>query len=174
MLHIISIFLILLKHVFRPNLSCILETVSYVLEKNMYSAVKWSGFKKLWLYALAGVAQWIECQSVNQSINGSIPRQGHMLGLWSDHLLGATERPTHWCFSFSFSSPLSKNNKSFLKMLCRRENNANHEDDCSGICLTVSLSGPASVDVRWCPPLALGSLFETTSHLQSLAISFHC
>ena len=30
--------------------------------------------------ALAGVAQWIECQPVNQSVTGSIPSQGTCLG----------------------------------------------------------------------------------------------
>ena len=30
--------------------------------------------------ALAGVAQWIECWPVNQSVTGSIPSQGKWLG----------------------------------------------------------------------------------------------
>ena len=30
--------------------------------------------------ALAGVAQWIECQPVNQKVAGSIPSQGTCLG----------------------------------------------------------------------------------------------
>ena len=30
--------------------------------------------------ALAGVAQWIECQPVNQRVTGSIPSQGTCLG----------------------------------------------------------------------------------------------
>ena len=35
-----------------------------------------------------------------------------------------------------------------------------------------SLSGSAPGDVRWCPSLALGSLFETTSDPPSIAVSF--
>ena len=31
--------------------------------------------------ALAGVAQWIECQRANQKVTGSIPNLGHMPGL---------------------------------------------------------------------------------------------
>ena len=31
--------------------------------------------------ALAGVAQWIECQPANQRVAGSIPSLGHMPGL---------------------------------------------------------------------------------------------
>ena len=51
--------------------------------------------------ALAGVVQWMECQPVNQRVNGSIPSQGTCLG-W--------EANTHWCFSISLSPslPLSK------------------------------------------------------------------
>ena len=41
-----------------------------------------SGLKKpRWLVALAGVAQWIECQPVNQMVAGSIPIQGTLVGL---------------------------------------------------------------------------------------------
>ena len=32
-------------------------------------------------FALAGVAQWIECQPVNQTVAGLIPGLGHMPGL---------------------------------------------------------------------------------------------
>ena len=35
-------------------------------------------FKKA--LALAGVAQWIECQPANQGVTGSIPSQGTCLG----------------------------------------------------------------------------------------------
>ena len=34
------------------------------------------------------------------------------------------------------------------------------------------LSGSNPGDVRWCPSLGLGSLFETTSDPQSVAVSF--
>ena len=64
-------------------------------------------------------------------------------------------------------------------MLCRRENNANHEDNHGGIhlsriqCLSLSsLSGSALGNVRWYPSLALGNLFEVTSDPQSVAVSF--
>ena len=37
-----------------------------------------------------------------------------------------------------------------------------------------SLSGSAPGDVRWCPSLALGSLFKATNNPRSVAISFSC
>ena len=65
-----------------------------------------------------------------------------------------------------------------VKNSCRRENNTNHEDH-SGIhlsriqCLPLSsCSESAPGNVRWCPSLAIGSLFETTSNPQSVAVSF--
>ena len=33
--------------------------------------------------ALAGVAQWTECQPANQSVTSWIPSLGHMSGLWA-------------------------------------------------------------------------------------------
>ena len=33
--------------------------------------------------ALAGVAQWIECQPVNQRVAALTPNLGHMPGLWA-------------------------------------------------------------------------------------------
>ena len=36
--------------------------------------------KKYALTALAGMAQWIECQPVNQRVVGSIPSRGTCLG----------------------------------------------------------------------------------------------
>ena len=66
-----------------------------------------------------------------------------------------------------------------VKKLCRRGNDANNEEDRSGIRLSriqglplSSLCGCSSGDVRWCLSLALGSLFETTSDPQSMAVSF--
>ena len=35
------------------------------------------------ILALAGVAQWIECQPVNQRVASSIPSQGKCLGCWA-------------------------------------------------------------------------------------------
>ena len=61
-----------------------------------------------------------------------------------------------------------------VKKLCRKENIRNHEEDHSGIHLgriyylpLIFLSGSTSVDVRWCPSLALDSLSKG-----SLAASF--
>ena len=45
--------------------------------------------------ALAGVAQWIECQPVNQRVPGSIPSQGTRLGCGPDPLGGMHERQPH-------------------------------------------------------------------------------
>ena len=46
--------------------------------------------------ALAGVAQWIECQPANQRVAGSIPGLGHMPGLQARCPMGGTwEADTH-------------------------------------------------------------------------------
>ena len=46
--------------------------------------------------ALAGVAQWTECQSVNQRVAGLIPSQGTCLGCGpSSWTGGAGEATTH-------------------------------------------------------------------------------
>ena len=51
--------------------------------------------------ALPGVAQWIECQPVNQKVAGSIPSQGTSLGCGPGTQLGTCEKqpidvsPTH-------------------------------------------------------------------------------
>ena len=46
--------------------------------------------------ALAGEAQWIECQPENQRVAGSIPRSVHMPGLWARSPVGgAQEATTH-------------------------------------------------------------------------------
>ena len=66
--------------------------------------------------ALAGVAQWVECQPVNQKVTGLIPSQSSCLGCGPGIWLGAYERQlidvylAHRCLSHSFSlpSPLSK------------------------------------------------------------------
>ena len=69
--------------------------------------------------ALAGVAQWIECEPANQRVIGSIPSQGTCLGC------GPGQVPSRECrrgnhtliflsLSFSLPSPLSKINV-FLK-----------------------------------------------------------
>ena len=45
--------------------------------------------------ALAGVAQWIERQPVNQRVTGSIPSQGTCLGCRPGPQWGARERQPH-------------------------------------------------------------------------------
>ena len=50
---------------------------------------------KIVIIALAGVAQWIEHQPVNQGVARSIPSQGTCLGCRSDPQQGAHERQPH-------------------------------------------------------------------------------
>ena len=57
-----------------------------------------------------------------------------------------------------------------VKRLYRRENNANHEEDHTGIhlcriqCSPLSfLSGSTTGEVRWRPSLAVGKMFEVHS-----------
>ena len=45
--------------------------------------------------ALAGVAQWIECQPVNQRVTGSIPSLGHMPGLQARSTVEGVRKATH-------------------------------------------------------------------------------
>ena len=67
--------------------------------------------------ALAGVAQWIECQPANQRVAGLILSQRTCLGcglgpqLWTCKKQPIDVSLTHQCFPLSFSlpSPLSKN-----------------------------------------------------------------
>ena len=51
--------------------------------------------KKRMEYALAGVAQWIECQPENQRVASSIPSIGHMHGLRVRSPVGGTQATTH-------------------------------------------------------------------------------
>ena len=54
-----------------------------------------ASFKKP-IYAVAGVAQWIECPPANQQETSSSPSLGHMLGLWARSPVGgAREETTH-------------------------------------------------------------------------------
>ena len=53
---------------------------------------------------LAGVAQWIQCQSANQRVAGSIPSQG-TTGLQARSPAGGVWEATNWCFSTFFSLP---------------------------------------------------------------------
>ena len=63
--------------------------------------------------ALAGVAQWIECQSGNRRVAGLIPSQGTCLGCGPGPQLGACKKQlislTSMFLSLSLLSPLSKN-----------------------------------------------------------------
>ena len=56
--------------------------------------------------ALAGVAQWIECQPENRRIASSIPSQGTHLGCRPGPQLGAHERQPHIDVSLPLSSSL--------------------------------------------------------------------
>ena len=51
------------------------------------------GFKKIY-GALAGVAQWIECQLANQRVAGSIPSQGTCLGCGPGSQMGGVQEAT--------------------------------------------------------------------------------
>ena len=51
--------------------------------------------KGLYCFALAGVAQWIECWLANQRVTGSIPSQGTCLGCRSGPQCGVCEQQPH-------------------------------------------------------------------------------
>ena len=55
--------------------------------------------------ALAGVAQWTECQPVNQRVAGLIPHQGTCLGWGPVPQQGMHERQPHIDVSLPFFSP---------------------------------------------------------------------
>ena len=56
--------------------------------------------------ALAGVAQWIECQPVNQQVAGSIPSRGTCLGCRPGPWLEECERqPIHVALAHCWFSP---------------------------------------------------------------------
>ena len=63
------------------------------------------------MIALAGVAQCIDYEPVNQRVTGSIPSQGTCLGCRPGPQQGVHERQPHIdvCPSLSPSLPLSKN-----------------------------------------------------------------
>ena len=58
--------------------------------------------------ALAGVAQWIECQPVNQRVAGLIPSQGTCLRV-GQVPSGGRKRGSHTLMFLSLPYPLSKN-----------------------------------------------------------------
>ena len=51
--------------------------------------------KSMFIFALAGVAQWIEHWPVNQRVTGSVPSQGTCLGYAPGPQCGAHERQPH-------------------------------------------------------------------------------
>ena len=58
-------------------------------------------FFKTIYYALAGVAQWIECQPANQRATSSIPCLRHMAGLRARSPVGGAQAATtHLVFPF--------------------------------------------------------------------------
>ena len=56
--------------------------------------------------ALAGVAQWIECQPVNQKVAGSIPSQGTSPGCGPGPQLGAYKRQLMYLLHIDVSLPV--------------------------------------------------------------------
>ena len=64
-----------------------IKKVSFIVTVELLSKKRWSG--------LAGVAQWIEYQPVNQRVIGSIPSQGTSLGCGPGPQWGACERQPH-------------------------------------------------------------------------------
>ena len=83
------------------------------LERGSFYIVIWKSLYKMG--ALAGVAQWIECQPVNLRITGSIPSQSTCLGCGAGPQLEARGSRLMYLshidvsLSFSLLSPLSKN-----------------------------------------------------------------
>ena len=67
-----------------------------------------SSLYKIGTWALAAVAQWIQCWPVDPSVAGSMPSLEHKPGLWARAPVGLS---FSWCFSpfLSPSFPLSKN-----------------------------------------------------------------
>ena len=68
--------------------------------------------KKLIKCALAGVAQWVEHQPVNQKVAGSIPSQGTCLGVarvLSKGCMRGNHTLMFLSLFFSLPSPLSRN-----------------------------------------------------------------
>ena len=100
----------------------------YIITCIHHSGITWSifflffFFFKDFIYTLAGVAQWIECRSVNRKVTGLIPSQGTCLGCGPGLQLRACERQlinvslANHCLSPSLSPSLSlKINKTCLK-----------------------------------------------------------
>ena len=86
------------------SLTCICwreENVSLINPGRMLKRTQ--HFKKS-VSALAGVAQWTECQPANQGVASLFPSLGHKPGLQARSPVGGMqEATTHWCFSPSLS-----------------------------------------------------------------------
>ena len=85
----------------------------------MHGAVEGTYMYKNHLYmeALAGVAQWIERQTVKQRVAGSIPSQGTFLGCGPGLQSGACERQPHINVSLTlFLHPYSSLKKQIHKI----------------------------------------------------------
>ena len=65
-----------------------------VPENSPFSSCRFGYLKKI-ERAVAGVAQWIEFQPVNQKVASSIPSQGSCLGCGPGSRVGACERQPH-------------------------------------------------------------------------------
>ena len=76
--------------------------------------------KKALQAALVGVAQWIECQTANQRVTGSIPSQGTYLCCRLVPSRGVREAAMYRCFSPSLLTLSEKKNKSNLKKKKKR------------------------------------------------------
>ena len=114
-------------HSIKDYQTCALATFHSVSGKKMlppayhlimhYSKQNWllmigkGVLNKSFIFALAGVAQWIECWPVNKRVTGFSSQSGHMPGFGARSPIGgAWEATTHWCFSPSLfpSLPLSQ------------------------------------------------------------------
>ena len=98
--------------------------------------------------ALAGVAQWSDCQPANQWVTSSIPSLGHTPELRARSPVGGTwETTTQWHFLPLFLSPFPslKINKILTKKRIRNSKIL----QMLGVFLSWSHSGSAMVDIWW-------------------------
>ena len=77
--------------------------VHYTWQNTVYI----SDDKRIQTSALAGVAQWIECQPLNQRVANWIPSQGTSLGCRPGPQLGAHKGQPHIDVSLHFFLPPS-------------------------------------------------------------------
>ena len=85
---------------------CVCNIVYILIQKNIYCDLSFV-VKKIRNSALAGIGQWIELQTANQRVAGSVPSQGTCLGGRLGAQWGGTwVATTHWCYSLSLSPSL--------------------------------------------------------------------